>query len=397
MPPRTISGYERWSGQRDRAQPVVGGVRATPPGSVAHPRRQPARPGRRGGAAQCPRRLHPPPGGRLDLGGPGGGDHRVQPGREGLRSSTRPPTRSTAIPRSTRSRKVPVTCEPLRIPPPARATTPGHDAASRVSGRRGLRRWSSTSRCPTSHSTSSAPPGCSSPMPVRWRAPAGTRTRWPTCAATPSSAMLSWSRSPTPTSAPLSPSWCSCPRTRTCSIRRWSPAAMSGSRRSPPRRSRKPPITSTYASIWTVRLGDGTDESHRRMQAAIDEVWPFTHELFESDDVTRSVAESGVGVDPATLRESWGKISRDVLQQATLETPTVDLATDRWTHRRAHRGPVLFAGRDAGAASRPPGCSMVASPTVERSGGGHGRSRGNGDPGCGRGGRRSGDRRDHDR
>ncbi len=77
-----------------------------------------------------------------------------------------------------------------------------------------------------------------------------------------------------------------------------------------------------FASIWTVRLGDGTDESHRRMQAAIDEVWPFTHELFESDDVTRSVAESGVGVDPATLRESWDKIIGTVLQQATLETPT---------------------------------------------------------------------------
>jgi ring-1,2-phenylacetyl-CoA epoxidase subunit PaaC len=77
-----------------------------------------------------------------------------------------------------------------------------------------------------------------------------------------------------------------------------------------------------FASIWTVRLGDGTDESHRRMQAAIDEVWPFTHELFESDDVTRSVAESGVGVDPATLREAWEKAIETVLQQATLKTPT---------------------------------------------------------------------------
>jgi len=60
----------------------------------------------------------------------------------------------------------------------------------------------------------------------------------------------------------------------------------------------------------------------QRMQAAIDEVWPFTHELFESDDVTRSVAESGIGVDPATLREAWEKTIGTVLQQATLETPT---------------------------------------------------------------------------
>ena len=111
--------------------------------------------------------------------------------------------------------------------------------------------------------------------------------------------------------------------------------------------------------MWTVRLGDGTDESHRRMQAAIDEVWPFTHELFESDDVTRIVAASGIGVDPATLRDQWSATVGTVLQRATLRPADVDLAADRWTQRRAHRGPVLSAGRDAGAASRSPGCSMV--------------------------------------
>jgi ring-1,2-phenylacetyl-CoA epoxidase subunit PaaC len=77
-----------------------------------------------------------------------------------------------------------------------------------------------------------------------------------------------------------------------------------------------------FASLWTVRLGDGTAESHRRMQAAVDEVWPFTHELFESDEVTRAVAESGAGVDPADLRDDWDKTVTSVFTRATLEVPT---------------------------------------------------------------------------
>jgi len=76
-----------------------------------------------------------------------------------------------------------------------------------------------------------------------------------------------------------------------------------------------------HASLWTVRLGDGTAESHRRMAAALDAVWPFTYELFERDDITRAVAESGIGVDPATLRERWTDTIHNVLRTATLDTP----------------------------------------------------------------------------
>lgn len=75
------------------------------------------------------------------------------------------------------------------------------------------------------------------------------------------------------------------------------------------------------ASLWTVRLGDGTDESRRRMQAAVEEIWPYTFELFESDGVTREVANRGVGVDPATLRDPWSKTVGEVLRSATLTTP----------------------------------------------------------------------------
>jgi len=61
-----------------------------------------------------------------------------------------------------------------------------------------------------------------------------------------------------------------------------------------------------HAMLWTLRLGDGTAESHRRMQAAVDEVWPYTHELFEDD---------------ADLRGAWLSIVEPVLAEATLDRP----------------------------------------------------------------------------
>ncbi len=76
-----------------------------------------------------------------------------------------------------------------------------------------------------------------------------------------------------------------------------------------------------HATDWTLRLGDGTDESHRRMDSALAALWPFTAELFESDFVARDVAALGVGPDPETLRPEWeGYIGR-VLNDATLVVP----------------------------------------------------------------------------
>jgi ring-1,2-phenylacetyl-CoA epoxidase subunit PaaC len=68
-----------------------------------------------------------------------------------------------------------------------------------------------------------------------------------------------------------------------------------------------------HSSLWTVRLGDGTHESHRRMQAAIDEVWPYTHELFARD--------ATAPVDPASLRAAWLSTVEGVLAEATLDRP----------------------------------------------------------------------------
>ena len=76
-----------------------------------------------------------------------------------------------------------------------------------------------------------------------------------------------------------------------------------------------------HCGEWTIRLGDGTDESHARAQAALDELWPFTGELFEVDALERRLIDEGIAVDSAALRSSWDRTIDDVLMQATLTRP----------------------------------------------------------------------------
>ena len=77
-----------------------------------------------------------------------------------------------------------------------------------------------------------------------------------------------------------------------------------------------------HSSEWVVRLGDGTAESHRRAQAAVDELWRFTGELFLADDVDEAMLAAGVGVDLAALRPHWERTVAEVLDAATLRAPT---------------------------------------------------------------------------
>jgi ring-1,2-phenylacetyl-CoA epoxidase subunit PaaC len=76
-----------------------------------------------------------------------------------------------------------------------------------------------------------------------------------------------------------------------------------------------------HSSEWIVRLGDGTEESHRRAQTAIDDLWALTGEMFEADDSERSLIEAGIAVDPATLHSRWLKTVSDVVSEATLKLP----------------------------------------------------------------------------
>lgn len=76
-----------------------------------------------------------------------------------------------------------------------------------------------------------------------------------------------------------------------------------------------------HAAEWAIRLGDGTDESHARAQDALDELWPYTGEMFEADQVERALIDTGIAVDPAPLRALWSKSIEDVLAEATLTRP----------------------------------------------------------------------------
>ena len=76
-----------------------------------------------------------------------------------------------------------------------------------------------------------------------------------------------------------------------------------------------------HSSLWTIRLGDGTHESHRRMSAAIEAVWPFTYELFEADAVVSRLTAAGIAVDPAPLQDKWLEIVHGVLRAAQIATP----------------------------------------------------------------------------
>lgn len=70
-----------------------------------------------------------------------------------------------------------------------------------------------------------------------------------------------------------------------------------------------------------VRLGDGTEESHRRMQTAVDDLWMYTGEMLAPDTVDARLAVQGIACDPSLLREPWLRHVGDVFAEATLAMP----------------------------------------------------------------------------
>lgn len=79
-----------------------------------------------------------------------------------------------------------------------------------------------------------------------------------------------------------------------------------------------------HASEWVIRLGDGTDESRRRMRAALDAIWPFTGELFDMDASEQALAEAGTVPSRASIRPAFDATLDRVLSQAMLERPKRD-------------------------------------------------------------------------
>ncbi len=78
-----------------------------------------------------------------------------------------------------------------------------------------------------------------------------------------------------------------------------------------------------HSSEWVLRLGDGTEESHRRVQDAFDAAWRYTGELFLPDAVDTNLLAQGIGADLPALKPIWDEMVTDVLGRATLDVPDV--------------------------------------------------------------------------
>ena len=76
-----------------------------------------------------------------------------------------------------------------------------------------------------------------------------------------------------------------------------------------------------WSSEWVIRLGDGTDESHKRMLRAIDELWRYTGELFEASSYELQTASEGTGVEVSRLKETWMSRVNEVFSEAALTVP----------------------------------------------------------------------------
>jgi ring-1,2-phenylacetyl-CoA epoxidase subunit PaaC len=84
---------------------------------------------------------------------------------------------------------------------------------------------------------------------------------------------------------------------------------------------------------WVIRLGDGTELSHQRMQAAIDDLWTYTGEMFQADAAEVELVAAGIAADAAALHAPWSEAVGAVLAEATLERPA-----DGWMQQGGKRG-----------------------------------------------------------
>jgi len=76
-----------------------------------------------------------------------------------------------------------------------------------------------------------------------------------------------------------------------------------------------------HSQAWMIRLGDGTDESHAKVQESLDLLLPFAGDLFHSDETASTAASEGWGVDPAGLRAAWEATLTETLEEAQLRRP----------------------------------------------------------------------------
>jgi ring-1,2-phenylacetyl-CoA epoxidase subunit PaaC len=84
---------------------------------------------------------------------------------------------------------------------------------------------------------------------------------------------------------------------------------------------------------WTLRLGDGTEESHHKIQESFNDIWSYTGDLFIQNELDKLAVAAGIGPDLEAIRPEWRKSVEAVLSEATLQTPE-----DDWMHSGSKSG-----------------------------------------------------------
>lgn len=97
------------------------------------------------------------------------------------------------------------------------------------------------------------------------------------------------------------------------------------------------------SKAWTLRLGDGTSESKERMQRALDDLWGYSHELFEVDELEQRLVDSGIAVDCSALKADWLEEVTAIIEEATLTVPVQEWAVSggRQGYHTEHLGHLL--------------------------------------------------------
>jgi len=88
-----------------------------------------------------------------------------------------------------------------------------------------------------------------------------------------------------------------------------------------------------HSSEWVIRLGDGTEESHARIQEALDTLWRYTPELFYQDEVDAELEKNGIIPNNSEVEDEWRKTVNSVLEEATLKVPT-----NNWKQEGGRKG-----------------------------------------------------------
>ncbi len=96
-----------------------------------------------------------------------------------------------------------------------------------------------------------------------------------------------------------------------------------------------------WSSEWVIRLGDGTEESHYKINAALNELWKYKDEMFEPSDYEIACAQINIGTDLTILRNEWIKTTIDILEEATLSWPDHENETSDWNGKKGNHTKYL--------------------------------------------------------